>query len=417
MVSQIGIPLNPFMPPITARTWRRNLVVCLFGSFTTVMSMTLLLPFLPLYVQQLGVMGQASILQWSGIAYAATFVTAGLVAPLWGRLGDRYGRKSMLLRASLGMAICVSVMGFASNIWHLVGLRLLVGLAGGYSSGATILVAIQTPPERSGQALGLLATGVMAGNLAGPLLGGYLPMVIGIRGTFWLAGILIFAAFIATARFVDEPPRPTDDKRIAVTGSWADVPHKSLVAAMMLAGLALMIANMSIEPIITIYVGSFIDDNAMMTMMAGLVVSAAALGSMLSASQLGRLADRVGAGRVILLGLFVAALLLIPQAFVTSVWQLVALRFLMGLALGGLLPCVSAVVRSNVPEHYVGTALGLSVSSQLAGQFVGPILGGFVGGHVGMRAVFFFTSGLLLLSACYALRTGITRATPSSNRK
>lgn len=400
--------MNLPMHSTASNTWGRNLAVCLFGSFTTVMSMTLLLPFLPLYVQQLGVKEQASILQWSGIAYAATFVTAGLVAPLWGRLGDRYGRKSMLLRASLGMAICVSVMGFASNIWQLVGLRLLVGLAGGYSSGATILVAVQTPSKRSGRALGLLATGVMAGNLVGPLLGGYLPILIGIRGTFWLAGALIFAAFIATALFVEEAPRPTKDKRSAAARSWGDIPHKSLVVAMMFAGLALMIANMSIEPIITVYVGSLIDDNAKMTMISGLVVSAAALGSVLSASQLGRLADRIGAGRVILLGLLVAALLLIPQAFVTSAWQLVALRFLMGLALGGLLPCIAAVIRSSVPERFVGTALGFSVSSQFAGQFVGPILGGFVGGHIGIRAVFFLTSGLLLLTACYVLRSGVT---------
>jgi MFS transporter, DHA1 family, multidrug resistance protein len=134
--------------------WRRNLAVCLVGSFTTIVAMTLLLPFLPIYVEQLGVTDRAAIAQWSGIAYGATFFAAALVAPLWGRLADRYGRKLMLIRASLGMAVAMSLIGMAHNVWELVGLRLFAGFAGGYASGSTILVATQTPKARSGLALG-----------------------------------------------------------------------------------------------------------------------------------------------------------------------------------------------------------------------------------------------------------------------
>ena len=178
--------------------WRRNLAVCFIGSFTTLVAMTLLLPFLPLYVEELGVRDHAGIVQWSGVAYGATFLAAALVAPLWGRLGDRYGRKLMLVRASFGMAICMSLMGMVQDVWQLVALRLLVGLAGGYSSGSTILVAMQTPKERSGWALGMLSAGIMAGNLVGPLIGGALPPRIGIRATFLIAGAVIFLAFLAT---------------------------------------------------------------------------------------------------------------------------------------------------------------------------------------------------------------------------
>ena len=107
--------------------WQRNLAVCMFGSFTTIVAMTLLLPFLPLYVEQLGVKDHAAIVQWSGVAYGATFFSAALVAPLWGRLADRYGRKPMLIRASLGMAVAMALIGVAGNVWQLVGLRLLGG--------------------------------------------------------------------------------------------------------------------------------------------------------------------------------------------------------------------------------------------------------------------------------------------------
>jgi MFS family permease len=97
-----------------------------------------------------------------------------------------------------------------------------------------------------------------------------------------------------------------------------------------------------------------------------------------------------------------AALLLIPQAFVTSAWQLIVLRFLMGVALGGLLPCITAVIRHNVPDAAAGNVLGLSISSQYVGQVAGPVLGGFVGGHIGMRAVFLGTAVLLAGCAVYS---------------
>jgi len=382
--------------------WRRNLVVCFVGSFTTLVAMTLLLPFLPLYVEELGVTDHAAIVQWSGIAYGATFLAAALVAPLWGRLGDRYGRKSMLVRASFGMAVCMSLMGMVQDVWQLVALRLLIGLAGGYSSGSTILVAMQTPKDRSGWALGTLSAGIMAGNLVGPLIGGALPPRIGIRATFLIAGGVIFLAFLATTFLIRENRRPTaTETRKMQAGSWSRISDKRPVVAMLATGMLLMFATMSIEPIITVYVAELVTDSAKVTLVAGFVMSAAALGAILSAPRLGKLADRVGHWSVIIGALLVAALLLVPQAFVTESWQLIVLRFLMGLALGGLLPSVTSVIRHNVPDGVGGNVLGYSISAQYVGQVAGPVLGGFVGGHFGMRAVFLFTAVLLAIGALF----------------
>jgi MFS family permease len=168
---------------------------------------------------------------------------------------------------------------------------------------------------------------------------------------------------------------------------------------MLATGLLLMLANMSIEPIITVYVATLVSDPAKATIVAGFVMSAAAFGAILSASRLGKLADRIGHPTVIVAALLIAALLLAPQAFVTAGWQLVVLRFLMGLALGGLAPCIASVVRHNAPDHVAGSILGYSVSAQFAGQVVGPLVGGVVGGHFGMRAVFLGTSLLLMAGA------------------
>ena len=380
--------------------WRRNLTVCVGGSFTTLIAMSLLLPFLPLYVEELGVRDRGAIAQWSGAIYGVCFLSAGLVAPLWGRLADRYGRKLMLIRASLGMAIVMSLIGMVHDVWQLFWLRLLVGFLGGYSSGSMTLVATQTPKAQVGWALGIMSTGIMAGNLVGPLIGGFLPPLIGIRETFWLAGGVIFLAFLATTFLIKEEPRPAA-ARAKSRGGWAALPDKRPMIAMLATGLMLMLANMSIEPIITLYVQQLAVDPSKVTTFAGLAMSAAALGSILSASRLGKLADRIGHWNVIAGGLAVCALLLIPQAFVANAWQLVFLRFLMGLALGGLLPCIAAIIRHSAPDSVAGTMLGYSISSQYAGQVVGPLAGGFVGGHFGMRAVFLATCLLMAAGAGY----------------
>jgi len=381
--------------------WRRNLAVCLIGSFTTIVAMTLLLPFLPVYIAELGITDQAAIAQWSGIAFGATFFSAALVAPFWGWMADRFGRKLMLVRASLGMAIAMSLMGMAHNVWELVGLRLFAGFAGGYASGATILVATQTPKRRSGWALGMLNSGIMAGGLVGPLIGGTLPPLIGIRATFWLAGGVIFLTFLATTFLIKEEQRSALTKKAVVEAKWSQIPDKQPVLAMLAMGTLLTFANMSIEPIITLYVGQLVEGPRVI-FVAGLTMAAAALGAILSAPRLGKLADRVGHWKVVVVTTIVAALLLIPQAFVTAGWELVALRFLMGLALGGLMPCVTSIIRHSVPDAVVGRVLGYATSSNYIGQVAGPIMGGFVGGHIGMRAVFLGTALLMALGAVYA---------------
>ncbi|WP_205194499.1 MFS transporter, partial [Burkholderia sp. Ap-962] len=187
-----------------AAYWRRNLAVCVFGSFTTLVSLSMLLPFLPLYVEQLGVHSPAGIVQWSGVAFGATFFGTAITAPLWGRLADRYGRKPMLVRAALGMAVVMSLIGIAHSVAQLVALRLAAGLIGGYASASIVMVGTQAPRERAGWALGVLSTGALAGNLVGPLVGGFLPGLVGIRGTFFVGGAMIAVAAAATIGLVRE---------------------------------------------------------------------------------------------------------------------------------------------------------------------------------------------------------------------
>jgi MFS family permease len=384
--------------------WRRNLVVCVFGSFTTLVSLSMLLPFLPLYVRQLGVTSQSAVIQWSGIAFGATFLGTAVTAPLWGRLADRYGRKPMLVRAALGMALVMSLIGVAHNVYELVALRLIAGLVGGYASASTVMVGTQAPRERAGWALGILSTGALAGNLVGPLVGGVLPDWIGIRGTFFAGGAMIAVAALLTIFLVKEEFHPASDAKGvkgAQAGGAAAAPARrtdyAVLAALLVTAMMVLLANMSIEPIITVYIGSLGVQSAHLARVAGVVMACSALGSMVTAARLGSLADRFGSWRVIVACLALTGLVMLPQAFVTHWWQLAGLRVLMGMTLAGLLPSIGKLARLSVDESRTGTMLGYLQSAQFSGQVVGPVIGGVIGVHFGLHAVFFVTGGLLIV--------------------
>jgi MFS family permease len=384
--------------------WKRNLAVCVFGSFTTLVSLSMLLPFLPLYVRQLGVESTSSVIQWSGIAFGATFLGTAVTAPLWGRLADRYGRKPMLVRAAVGMAVVMSLIGVVHSVHELVALRLIAGLVGGYSSASTVMVGSQAPRDRAGWALGILSTGALAGNLVGPLIGGLLPEWIGIRGTFFAGGAMIAVAALLTIFLVKEDFNPADHaKNRARAASEAAVAVKRtnyvVVAALLVTAMMVLLANMSIEPIITVYIGALGVPAGHLARIAGVVMAFSALGSMLTAARLGALADRIGSWNVIIGCLVLTGLVMIPQAFVTHWWQLAALRMLMGMTLAGLLPSIAKLARSSVDESRTGQMLGYLQSAQFSGQVVGPLIGGQIGVALGLHSVFFVTGSLLVACA------------------
>jgi len=384
---------NTPLPPDTSLIWRRNLLVCALGSFTTIIGMTLILPILPLYVRDLGVDDRAAVTLWSGLAYAATFLTAALTAPLWGYLGDRFGRKPMLIRASLGMAIAMSLIGLAQDVTQLVLLRLLVGLLGGYASGSTILVAAQAPKDRSAWALGTLSSAIMAGTIAGPLIGGTLAQTIGVQGAFLATGGLIFLAFLGTTLFLKEAPRLARETKMSKpSSSWAAVPYKLPVIALLSLSTLLMFATISVEPIIAEHVRFLTGSTDDTALYAAVVFSITAFGTILSSPNLGKLADRMGHMQVLTLSLVAATLFLAAQAVVDDLIAFAILRFLTGIALGGITPTVVATIRRLLPDTSVGLVLGYNVSAQYIGQVAGPVLAGWLGGIAGTHSVFIATA-------------------------
>ena len=240
-----------------ARYWKQNLAVCVFGSFTTAVSLTMLLPFLPIFVEELGIKQQASIVQWSALAFGATFLGTGLTAPLWGHLGDKYGRKSMLVRAAIGMAVIMSLIGLVQNVYQLVLLRLVAGLVGGYASSSMLLVATQTPRERAGWALGVSLDGSTDRKLD------WSARRWSIAESDWDSEYLLRGRSCDRNRHVrDDLPVKEDHREITPMLSVEDSEAISqrlqpsvriIVGAMLATAMLVLLAYMSIEPIITVY--------------------------------------------------------------------------------------------------------------------------------------------------------------------
>lgn len=379
--------------------WKRNLIICWIGSFICVAGMALVLPFLPLYLHELGLKTTAEVEQWSGVAFGITFLMAAIVSPLWGRLADQYGRKVMLLRASLGMAVIMAGMGLVSSPWQLVVLRFLMGAVSGYISAAITLVATQTPKERSGWALGVLSTGHVSGGLIGPLLGGVLAEVMGLRHVFFVTSLFLFVAFLLTWFLLVETFKPEHKQSLSGREVWAAIPDRRLLFAIFLTSGMLQLAVLSIEPIVTVYVQQLIGSSTHVALTAGLVVAASGFANVMAAPRLGRLSDRVGPRKVLIGALLFGAVMMVPQGLVHNAWELAGLRFMFGMAAAGLIPSVNSLVRSLVPDTVAGRIYGYNQSAQYLGNIAGPVMGGFVAAHWGIPVVFFVTATLLVANA------------------
>lgn len=383
------------------KVWKRNLIVCWFGMFVTSVGMSQIAPVLPLYIKHLGVDSTALIEQFSGIAFGVTFIISAVFSPIWGRAADKFGRKPMLLRASLGMALVVFSMGFARNVYQLIGLRLLQGVITGYSTACTTLIATQTDKEHAGWALGTLSTASIAGSLLGPMIGGYIGENLGLQNVFFITGALLLIAFITTVLFVKETFNRQEKKVLGTKEIWSLIPNRNLIITMFVTSFVLTLALYSIEPIITIYVTQLSSNTNHVALLAGMVFSASGMASIIAAPRLGKVSDKVGPQKVMLVTLLVAGVIFIPQAFVRNPWQLMALRFLLGLATAGLLPSVNALIKRITPDSLTGRVFGFNMSASYLGVFGGSILGGQISAYLGIRYVFFITSTLLLINALW----------------
>ena len=384
-------------------TWKRTVYISLVCVFCTSFGVSQLGPILPLYFHDLGVNTPEGMSLWSGLATGITFLIVCLAAPFWGRLADRKGRKITLIRSSFGMALCNVLIAFQTTPEGVVLIRLIQGLVSGFYSASITLIASESPLEKTGWALGLLASANLAGSLIGPLLGGYIADTVGIRNDFIIVGLLMGLAGLLATAFIPENyiPKPNIEK-LSISKLKEQIPEFSSIVALCVASFIYAICIMSLQPVISVYIKGIVPSHTEnLAFIAGAVFSAMGIAQLMSSSPLGKLVDKVGPRKVLVISLIYVGLFNIPQAYVTDVYQLALIRFLQGFGLGGMLPALNTYLSSKTPREFTGQVFSYNQSCLFFGYFLGAIGGSSLMALLGFTTLFWVSGGLFILSALW----------------
>jgi len=374
-------------------------LVCVF---CTAFGVSQLAPILPLYFHDLGVQTPEAMSLWSGLATGATYIIVCLAAPFWGRVADKKGRKITLIRSSFGMALCNVLIAFQTTPEGVVLIRLVQGLVSGFYSASITLIASESPIERTGWALGLLASANLAGSLIGPLLGGYIADTVGIRNDFIIVGALMGLAGVLATIFIHENyvPQPNPEK-LSIRKLKEQIPEFNSIVALCVASFIYAICIMSLQPVISVYIKGIVpSDTENLAFIAGAVFSAMGIAQLMSSSPLGKLVDKIGPRKVLVVSLIYVGILNIPQAYVSDVYQLAIIRFLQGFGLGGMLPALNTYLSSKTPREFTGQVFSYN-QSLFFGYFLGSVGGASLMAWLGFTTLFWVSGGLFIISALW----------------
>jgi len=401
--------------------WRRNLIVLWIGTVFAGISFSLVSPFLPLLLQQVGV--EQDLTVWSGWAFAATFYTSAVLAPVWGSLADKYGRKPQLVRAGIGIGVTYILMAFAASPIQVVLLRLLLGVFNGFIPTAIAMVATNTPEEQLGSALGTIQTGGAFGTVLGPLVGGYLSHFFGVQQTLLIAGVSLFIATIICTVGTTELCK---GDRTIKQNILADIKLSVNNRLLMEMFILVMVFNLSfliIQPVLPIFISQLVGE-ANASVPTGYIFALAGMATVLAAPRWGRLGQNTGFTRVLHWGLLGSTVISFFLAFSRNLYFLGSMRFAFGLFIAAIMPATNAVIARAVPNNFRSRALSLSNSFGQIGSAVGPVLGGYIGQLFGLPIVFVATGiclGALLVwtkgkhwDAAPAARPAHTSVAPSA---
>ena len=384
-------------------TWKRTVYISLVCVFCTACGVSQLAPILPLYFHDLGVQTPEAMSLWSGLATGATYIIVCLAAPFWGRVADKKGRKITLIRSSFGMALCNVLIAFQTTPEGVVLIRLVQGLVSGFYSASITLIASESPIERTGWALGLLASANLAGSLIGPLLGGYIADTVGIRNDFIIVGALMGLAGVLATIFIHENyvPQPNPEK-LSIRKLKEQIPEFNSIVALCVASFIYAICIMSLQPVISVYIKGIVpSDTENLAFIAGAVFSAMGIAQLMSSSPLGKLVDKIGPRKVLVVSLIYVGILNIPQAYVSDVYQLATIRFLQGFGLGGMLPALNTYLSSKTPREFTGQVFSYNQSCLFFGYFLGSVGGASLMAWLGFTTLFWVSGGLFIISALW----------------
>lgn len=374
-----------------APRWQTTLWLMFAAQLISGVGFSIIFPFLPLYVADLGSSAGLPLELLAGAVFSSQALAMAITAPIWGALADRLSHKLMVERAMFGGAVILLLMGFARSAEELVLLRTLQGAVTGTISAANALVAAVAPRERMGYAMGLLQVGLWSGTAAGPLLGGVIADTVSFRATFIVTAALLLAAGLLVLAGVREPPhapRPPGAPRVGILAGWRStfaVPGVALAY-----GLRFMssLAQTMLLPFVPLFIQQLMGGGGRVGTFTGLVVGLSSAAGTLTALYLGRLGDRIGHRHILIGSAVASALCYLPQTFVAEPWQLLALQALAGAAWGGMTPALSALLAQYNRAGTEGVVYGLDSSVVSAARAAAPLVGAAVVALSDLRGIF-----------------------------
>lgn len=379
--------------------WKRNLIILFVGQFLVNASMSTVTPFLPLYLQQLGMKDPEEVRLWTSLIFGANLLTAFLFSPVWGKLADRYGCKIMLIRSGFSMALIITLMGFATDHLQLLLLRLFNGMLAGFIPAAIALAATNTPKEKTGYALGILHSGSVAGTICGPLLGGWMADAFGMSAVFSYTGLSIFLATLIVIFGVKEHFEMRKGQvKTSLIEDFRIIISKKPIPALYFSGFMIRFSMVGTLPLIPLYVQELVPSHQNLAFLAGLTTATLGIANMISAPKLGRLGDRLGSHYILIFTVAGAILFSIPQAFIQHLWQFILLRFCTGLCLGGMTPSLHVLLRHHAPEGMESRTYSYSNSALFLGGMSGSIVMGVTASAFGLPMIFLGSAFLLFLN-------------------
>jgi MFS transporter, DHA1 family, multidrug resistance protein len=381
--------------------WRRNLYILWATQFLAMVGMNLVVPFLPFFIRSLGVTDPVELAHWSGFVFSGPFLLSFFATPVWGNLGDRYGRKMMVVRAIFGLALSQILMGFSQNVYQLLFFRIVQGAISGFIASALALVSTNTPREKIGYALGLMQSASAGGMVLGPFVGGILADLVGYRTIFFVTGTFCALGGFVVATYVREENKVSDiAKKYTIRENyalmWSDR-RLRIVALTLIVG---QISVLMIEPIFALYIEKFTTASSRyVSTVAGSIFSIMGLFMVISAPWWGKKNDRDGYKKNLAIAMAVVGIAYAGHIFVQDLLQLALLRAFLGFARGGVLPALYSLTSFYAPPERRGGIIAIASSMTILGNMIGPSLGGTIAGQFGMTASFVATSLLLLVTA------------------
>jgi len=394
--------------------WKRNFVVVALSQFLSMMGFAFAMPFAPYYIQQLGITEPNELKMWIALFTAAAAMTLAVAAPIWGALGDRYGRRIMLLRANFGGVLVLGLMGLAPNVQTLIILRLLQGALTGTVSAAQTFVSVQSPPHRSGMVLGTLSAAIFSGSMCGAFVGGLFAELFGYRMAFIASSVLLLlAGLLVLLGTREEFVRPIEEDGDSLEDRarmfWGKIgPAIPILALMTAMGFVLQF-DLAWLPLLVQEINGSLKGAAFWT---GSLSAASGIAGFLAGPIIGRIADRIAPPRIGKVSAFGAGLMMIVVGLSHGFFQLFAGRFGATFFAGGLDPVLQIWLAKTTPAKSRGFIFGWAVTAKSLGWMIAPLASGALAWMFGLRAVFFTAAVFFFL--LIPLITLLVRYLPSA---